>query len=83
MCFQWGPGARAGQELSRKNNKQQLKNNTFILNDILRFIWTMDGMEWILMEYDYFKRCWPARPAPAGFFQQNGLYSGSRQSKFF
>ena len=28
-----------------------------------------NGVEWILVEYDYFKRCWPARPAPAGFFQ--------------
>merc|ERR1712086_413368 len=27
-----------------------------------------NGVEWILVEYDYFKRCWPARPAPAGFF---------------
>ena len=22
-----------------------------------------NGVEWILVEYDYFKTCWPARPA--------------------
>merc|ERR1712086_570254 len=24
----------------------------------------------LLAGYDYFKRCWPARPAPAGFFSK-------------
>ena len=27
-----------------------------------------NGVEWILVEYDYFKTCWPARPASRRFF---------------
>ena len=35
-----------------------------------------NGVEWILVEYDYFKRCWPARPAPGCYFSVKWTFIG-------
>merc|ERR1712153_247633 len=42
-----------------------------------------NGEEWILVEYDYCKRCWPARPAPAGFFSVKWTFIGLTSVNIF
>ena len=40
-----------------------------------------NGVEWILVEYDYFKTCWPARPANVCFFSKMDLTGSPFQPK--